>query len=109
MSLPASEKHFLARLTVIVEASTVFARFDGLNSQEHQQQLFETLKDHIDQLQQQVAQLLTDYANQVQTQTQDRLNEWTAQTQQYTTAMEGAVQSIASVVEEIDGTIGRRR
>ncbi len=99
---------FSGAADVIVEAST--ASRDLTNQlKEHQQQLFETLKDHIDQLQQQVAQLLTDYTNQVQTQTQDRLNEWTAQTQQYTTAMEGAVQSIASVVEEIDGTIGRRR
>lgn len=92
----------------IVEASAASRQQTDLLTQ-HQQQLFETLKDHIDQLQQQVAQLLKDYADQVQTQTQDRLNEWTAQTQQYTTAMEGAVQSIASVVEEMDGKIVRRR
>ena len=99
---------FSGAADLIVEASTA-SRDLTTQLKEHQQQLFETLREHIDQLQQQVAQLLTDYANQVQTQTQDRLNEWTKQTQQYTTAMEGAVQSIASVVEEIDGTIGRRR
>ena len=99
---------FSGAADLIVEASTA-SRDLTTQLKEHQQQLFETLREHIDQLQQQVAQLLTDYANQVQTQTQDRLNEWTKQTQQYTTAMEGAVQSIASVVEEIDGKIVRRR
>ncbi len=99
---------FSGAADIIVEASTA-SRDLTTQLKEHQQQLFETLKEHIDQLQQQVAQLLTDYANQVQTQTQDRLNEWTTQTQQYTTAMEGAVQSIASVVEEMDGKIVRRR
>ena len=92
----------------IVEASTT-SRDQTTQLKEHQQQLFETLKDHVDQLQQQVAQLLTDYANQVQTQTQDRLNEWTKQTQQYTSAMEAAVESIASTVEEMDGKVGIRR
>ncbi len=91
----------------IVAASTASHQQTAQLTQ-HQQQLFDALENHIDQLQQQVAQLLTDYANQVQTQTQDRLNEWTTQTQQYTTAMEGAVQSIASVVEEMDDKSGRR-
>ena len=92
----------------IVEASTV-SRQQTDQLIQHQQQLFEALQDHIDQLQQQVAQLLTDYADRVQTQTQDRLNEWTKQTQQYTSAMEAAVESIASTVEEMDGKIGIRR
>ena len=92
----------------IVEASTA-SRQETAQLTQHQQQLFEALQDHIDQLQQQVAQLLTDYADRVQTQTQDRLNEWTKQTQQYTSAMEAAVESIASTVEEMDGKIGIRR
>lgn len=92
----------------LVEASTA-SRDQTAQLTQHQEQLFEALKDHIDQLQQQVAQLLTDYADRVQTQTQDRLNEWTKQTQQYTSAMEAAVESIASTVEEMDGKIGIRR
>ena len=91
----------------IVEASTA-SRQQTAQLTQHQQQLFDALKDHIEQLQQQVAQLLTDYANQVQTQTQDRLNEWTKQTQQYTTAMKAAVESISSTVEEMDGKLGIR-
>ena len=92
----------------IVEASTA-SRQQTDQLIQHQQQLVKALQDHIDQLQQQVAQLLTDYADRVQTQTQDRLNEWTKQTQQYTSAMEAAVESIASTVEEMDGKIGIRR
>ena len=92
----------------IVEASTA-SRQQTAQLTQHQQQLFDALQAHIDQLQQQVARLLTDYANQVQTQTQDCLNEWTKQTQQYTTAMEAAVESISSTVEEMDGKIERRR
>ncbi len=76
---------------------------------QHQQQLFAALEEHVDQLQKQVAQLLRDYASQVQTQTQDRLNEWTKQTQNYTNAMQAAVVSLASTVEEMDGKIERRR
>ncbi len=97
---------FTSSAATIVEASTA-AQEQTAQLAQHQQQFFRALKEHVEQMQQQVAHLLTDYTNQVQAQTQERLNEWNKQTLQFAKAMESAVNSIETVVEEIEDKLGR--
>lgn len=60
------------------------------------------LKTHINDLESELAKLLNDYSEQVQVQTYNRLNEWNEQTREYTTAMKDVVETMASIVDEIE-------
>jgi ABC-type transporter Mla subunit MlaD len=73
----------------------------------HQQHLFKALEAYVKRLQQQMGGLMSEYAEQVQKQTHERLNQWNVQTQQFAETMESVVQSIASVVEEIEVKLGK--
>lgn len=60
------------------------------------------LKTHINDLEQELTKLLNSYSEQVQSQTYARLNEWNDQTREYTTTMKDVVETLASVVDEIE-------
>lgn len=60
------------------------------------------LKTHIQDLEDELSKLLNSYSEQVQNQTYTRLNQWNEQTREYATTMKDVVESIASVVEEIE-------
>ena len=79
--------------------------FTALDDQ--QERLMESLKDHVVELENKLAELLDAYAQKVQAQTQERLNEWNRQTNEYTATMTDAVQTLASVVDEIETKISR--
>lgn len=76
--------------------------------QKHFEQLSIALKAHISDLNNQVSDLLTNYSQRVVDQTNVRLNEWNKQTNAYTTAMNDAMNTLNSIVDEIDGKIGRK-
>lgn len=69
---------------------------------EHLESFKNGLKTHINELEQQLAKLLNSYSDQVQSQTYARLNEWNEQTREYTTTMKDVVETLASVVDEIE-------
>lgn len=60
------------------------------------------LKTHINDLENELTKLLNGYSEQVQTQTFNRLNEWNEQTREYATTMKDVVETMASVVDEIE-------
>jgi MotA/TolQ/ExbB proton channel family protein len=60
------------------------------------------LKTHINELENELTKLLNGYSEQVQTQTFNRLNEWNEQTREYSTTMKDVVETMASVVDEIE-------
>ena len=60
------------------------------------------LKNHINELEKELSNLLKGYSEQVQNQTHARLNEWNDQTREYTTTMKDVVNSMATVIDEIE-------
>lgn len=76
---------------------------NGFNAvHHHMETLQKTLNNHVSELEEHLARLLSDYADRVQSQTMDRMDHWNVHTNQYTTAMTSAIQSLASVVDEIE-------
>jgi len=75
---------------------------------DHQKQLMQSLRMHVDDLEEKISDLLKEYAQMVKGQTQERLNEWNRQTNEFTSSMVDAVQTIASVVDEIEAKTGSR-
>lgn len=74
----------------------------------HFNTLAQSLQSHLTEVQQQVADLLSNYSDRVKDQTVARLSIWNEQTNNYISAMTNAVQTLSSVVDEIDGKVTPR-
>ena len=75
----------------------------GFNALDQHLEAFKNgLKTHIQDLEDELSKLLNSYSEQVQDQTYARLNQWSEQTREYATTMKDVVESIASVVDEIE-------
>ncbi|MAZ65802.1 MAG: chemotaxis protein [Kangiellaceae bacterium] len=82
---------------------------NGLSSVDrHFNELAESLKRHLAEVQAQVASLLSDYGERVKDQTVARMNTWNEQTATYIGAMTNAVNTLNTVVDEIDGKMPAR-
>jgi chromosome segregation ATPase len=100
-NLQARLEHTTSTLTQAADKAE-----SGLSAvDKHFNQLTSSLESHVDKLNQQVANLLDDYASRVKDQTIDRLNTWNKHTESYIGAMTEAVESINTVVDEIDGKL----
>lgn len=75
----------------------------------HFDSLGKSLQLHVSALEKQTADLLSEYAKRVQDQTKDRMDVWNQETSKYIGAMSDAVNTIHSVVEEIDGKMFTRK
>ncbi|CAA0081072.1 Uncharacterised protein [Zhongshania aliphaticivorans] len=72
---------------------------------QHFNELGTSLHEHVDKLESQVSHLLNEYSSQVQAQTTERLNHWNNQTAQYTGEMTRAVQTLSSIVDEMESKL----
>lgn len=72
---------------------------------QHQEEYAKLLKSNVDSLAEQMTGLLRQFASEAQEQTSDRLNHWNHQTAEYTTTMNGAIQALAGVVDEMEGKL----
>lgn len=88
-----------------LQRATEFADSGFRSIDSHFSQLGTTLREHVSQLEQQVAGLLNEYSSQVQAQTIDRLNAWNEQTSRYTSDMTRVVQTLSSVVDEMESKL----
>lgn len=73
----------------------------------HQSAITEDVQDKYTDFSKNVEQLLQNFGQQTQTQLNTRLNEWNARTSEYTKTMTDAVKALASVVDEIEGKVGK--
>ncbi len=74
--------------------------FEKMNA--HQKVYLNGLQENVKELASQMTKLLTDYAEQANSQTAEHLNVWAKGTTNYAAQMNGAVQSLASIVDEIE-------
>lgn len=88
-----------------LQRATEFAESGFKSVDSHFNQLSTSLREHVSQLEQQVAQLLNEYASQVQAQTSERLNTWNEQTSRYTGDMIRVVQTLSSIVDEMESKL----
>ncbi len=88
-----------------LQRATEFAESGFKSVDSHFNQLSTSLREHVSQLEQQVAQLLNEYSAQVQAQTVERLNAWNEQTSRYTSDMTRVVQTLSSVVDEMESKL----
>lgn len=95
-----NEQFGLVSKTVLKAAEHAETGFTALD--QHLEAFKNGLKLHINDLEDELSKLLTGYSEQVQSQTYGRLNEWNDQTREYTTAMKSVVETMASVVDEIE-------
>jgi len=73
----------------------------------HQSAISEDVQDKYTDFSKDVEQLLQNFGQQTQAQINTRLNEWNARTSEYTKTMTDAVKALASVVDEIEGKVGK--
>lgn len=108
MSLIDEVKSGVKESTQVLNQAAGAAREGYSEVADHYQRLQNQLASHVSDLESQIAKLLTNYSNMVNGQTAERLGEWDKQTQNYTKAMTDAIDTISSVVEEIEVKVGRR-
>jgi|GEM_PF-2246264 hypothetical protein len=106
MSLIDDVKNGVKESTDTLNQAIGAARDGYSEVSKHYLQLQNKLESHVEDLESQIAKLLTDYGNIVNAQTAERLGEWDKQTQNYTKAMSDAIDTISSVVEEIEVKVG---
>ncbi len=79
--------------------------FDNLTR--HQQEYLTALKGNVQELSEQMSNLLSEYANQANAQTAQHLKVWAEGTTQYASQMNTAMQSLASIVDDIEVKLGK--
>jgi hypothetical protein len=72
-----------------------------------QNTITEDVQDKYTDFSKDVEKLMQNFGQQTQAQINTRLNEWNARTSEYTKTMTDAVKALASVVDEIEGKVGR--
>lgn len=72
-----------------------------------QQEYIDSLVEHVSELSVKIAENLTDYSKGLNSTTQDQLQAWSKNTIDYTTSMNGAINSLKNVVDEIDSKLGK--
>ncbi|MBI9113197.1 anti-phage ZorAB system protein ZorA [Maridesulfovibrio ferrireducens] len=108
MQLMDGIKTGISESTELLNKAAGSAREGYKDVAEHYRSMQGVLEKHVNDLEKELSTLLTNYTNSVTSQTSERLNEWNKQTQNYTQAMSQAVDTIGSVVEEIEGKVGRQ-
>lgn len=72
---------------------------------QHFENLMTSLRKHVEGLESNIADLLNGYGEQVERQTTDRMKTWNDQTRDYTSSMTDAINTLNSVVDEMDSKL----
>lgn len=97
------EQHKNVQNALQATVETADSTFFELRS--HQQEYAKLLRENVDSLAEQMTKLLREFAEEAQNQTADRLGHWNEQTAHYTTTMTNAMNTLAGVVDEMEGKL----
>ncbi|MGN7610831.1 anti-phage ZorAB system protein ZorA [Magnetococcales bacterium HHB-1] len=100
-----SVEQALEKRTEQIQSATEYAEKGTKTLTAHFGQYQKSVDEQVHRLNEEVSRLLKNYAESVQSQTQERLNVWNEQTSEFIVQLKGAVETISSVVDEIEGKI----